>query len=334
MDITDHKANPVLVEFHHGNVVECKYRGAAIVLNEEGNIIETWGDVMANTCIRSALKPLQAISLMTSGAADYYGLSEKEIALACASHSGEKQHVDVVKAWLKKIGADEAALACGHDLSSIKQDDNASYLKASKVEHGCSGKHMGFLTMARYLNEPLDGYCHFSHPVQKLILTQITTLMNVEISEFAYNQDLCGAMNFHASLLNYACAFSEMLRQPKTSPVGKARERLFKAISSYPQLIAGQNRFCSILAEKSKGNVIGKMGAEGSYVLFIRDQKKVVLLKIDDGSDRAAEVVALKLLEKFKGLSVQEFNEVTQMSSPIVKSGTGENIGEYCAVNI
>src|SRR5262245_4016167 len=166
-------ANPLVVEITRGGMVESRHRAAVAVVDADGKVVRAWGDVERPVYGRSAIKPLQALPLIESGAAEKYNVSVAEIALACASHNGEPRHVELVPAWLSRIGCNVGDLECGghmpyHDPSVEALIRSGS--KPSAAFNNCSGKHTGFLCTSRHLGESTRGYINLEHPVQQRIL--------------------------------------------------------------------------------------------------------------------------------------------------------------------
>jgi L-asparaginase II len=165
-------ANPVLVEIHRGNGLESRHRGAAVIADSRGDIVAAWGDIDGPIFPRSAVKMIQALPLIESGAAERFRLTDEHLALACASHSGEPVHVRAVEAWLAQIGLDGNALECGtHEpfSDSAARELIAARQRPSPLHNNCSGKHAGFLTAAHHMNFPIRAYIDKSHPIQRLV---------------------------------------------------------------------------------------------------------------------------------------------------------------------
>jgi L-asparaginase II len=180
--------NPVLVKVPRGEEIESFHRGAVAIVNANGETLAAWGDVERPIFPRSAAKMIQALPLIESGAADRFGLSDAHIALACASHSGEPGHVHAVEAWLAQIGLSSHALACG---AQTPLDEKAARDLAARGEeptalhNNCSGKHAGFLSTARHLGAPIEGYTARSHPVQKIVTHALSEMTECNV-EAAY----------------------------------------------------------------------------------------------------------------------------------------------------
>src|SRR6185312_7693462 len=191
-------ANPILVEVTRGPLVESIHRGAVAIARADGSLLFSLGDIDSPIYPRSSLKPIQALPLLESGAADAFGLGDEEIALACASHSGEPMHTTRVAAWLKKIGCSESDLACGpHSVryEPVWADMVRHGYRPTRIHNNCSGKHTGFLTVARHWGIATEGYEHPNHPVQQAVLKALIELANVP-KDIPWGVDGCAAPNF------------------------------------------------------------------------------------------------------------------------------------------
>ncbi len=288
--------NPVLVEVTRGDLVESIHRGSVAVVDATGAVRSSLGDIETPIYTRSALKPFQALPLVESGAAEAFGVSDEEVALACASHSGEPMHTTRVAAWLSRIGCSEADLICGPQTPSHEPTSQAMLTtreKPSRLHNNCSGKHAGFLTVAKHLGGPTADYVNISHPVQKAILESVSRLSDYR--DPAWGIDGCAAPNFALPLT----AFARALARLATGQTPGAA-RIVKAMTTYPELVAGTGRHCTALMRAAHGKAAVKLGAEGVYAAMLPELGLGVALKIDDGAMRAAEIVIAFVLEKLK----------------------------------
>lgn len=295
-------ADPVLVEVTRGDMVESRHRGAAAIVDSDGRVISAWGDIEAPVYSRSALKPIQAIPLIESGAAETLGLGDAEIALACASHGGESRHTETVAAWLKKIGLSVADLECGPQTPSFGPAAEAMLLKGEKptaLHNNCSGKHTGFLSVAVRKGENPKGYIRLDHPVQQRILGVLEQLTDMNLGPAPKGIDGCGIPVIGVPLGRLALAFARMAR-PATLPKPRiaAIARIRKAMAAEPFMVAGSGRFCTRVMQVLGERAVVKTGAEGVYIAILRDKGWGIALKIDDGSTRASEVALAALLKR------------------------------------
>lgn len=294
--------NPVLVEVTRGMQVESIHRGAIAIADASGALRFVMGDVGSPVYTRSSLKPIQALPLVESGAADAFGLSDEEVALACASHSGEPMHTSRVGAWLEKIDCQESDLACGvhaprHEETlerMLKRDE-----KPSKLHNNCSGKHAGFLTVARHWKVATAGYQRLDHPVQQAVLKALKLLAGVD--DASWGIDGCAAPNFAIPLTAFARALAKMAGRQTAGA-----SRILRSMMAYPELVSGTGRSCAALMRAAHGKAAVKIGAEGVYAAMLPDLGLGVALKIDDGASRASEIAVASILRKLGVLHTDE----------------------------
>jgi len=294
-------ANPILVEVTRGDLVESVHRGSVAIANADGKVVFSLGDIDALVYPRSSLKPIQALPLLESGAAEAFGLGDEEIALACASHSGEPMHTTRVAAWLARIGCEASDLACGpHPVryepvweAMVKHGE-----QPTRVHNNCSGKHTGFLTVARHWDIATKGYEHHDHPVQRAIAVALGELADLE-GELAWGIDGCAAPNFALPLSAFARALAKFAT-PASLPSqrGNAARRIVRAMTAHPELVSGTGRACAIFMRAAKGRAAVKTGAEGYFAGIIPDAGLGIALKIDDGATRASETAMAAILDK------------------------------------
>lgn len=284
--------NPVLVEVTRGALVESIHRGAVAIADADGGLRFALGDVETPVYPRSSLKPIQALPLIESGAADAFALSEEEVALACASHSGEAMHTERVAAWLGRIGCNETDLACGPQPPRYEPAWQAMLARGetpTRLHNNCSGKHAGFLTLARHWNIATRGYERVDHPVQQAVAKTLRDLSGV--GDLPWGVDGCAAPNFALPLSGFARALAKVAGR-RTKGAG----RILAAMTSYPELVAGTGRACTALIRAAQGRAVVKVGAEGVYAGMIPARGLGIALKIDDGAGRAAETAIATIL--------------------------------------
>ncbi len=294
-------ANPILVEVTRGALVESIHRGAIAIANAAGTLVQTLGDVETPVYPRSSLKPIQALPLVESGAAEAFKLSDDEIALACASHSGEPMHTTRVAAWLERIGCGDADLACGAHparYAPVREAMLCGGETPTRIHNNCSGKHAGFLTLARHLGAPTAGYERHDHPVQQAVAKALADLAGID-ADMPWGVDGCAAPNFALPLSGFARALAK-LADPSALPAPRAdaARRIIAAMTAHPELVSGTGRSCAVLMRAGKGRVAVKTGAEGVFAAIIPEAGLGIALKIDDGATRASETAIAALLEK------------------------------------
>jgi len=297
-------ATPVLAEIWRGGYLESLHRGTAVVATPDGTVAEAWGDPARLVLPRSAIKMLQALPLVESGAADRAHLSEEQLALACASHQGAEVHTARVGRWLGDLGLSEADLRCGAhrpDDAAARAALRAAGAQPGQVHNNCSGKHCGFLTLARDLGAGPD-YVDPDHPVQRKARAAIEEACGEASPGHAV--DGCSAPNFAMSLKGIATAMARFAR-PEAGFTGARRaaaERLRRAMRANPVLVAGEGRACTALIRASTEATVVKTGAEGVFVAILPGPGLGIALKIDDGAGRASQAAITALLARHGAL--------------------------------
>lgn len=292
-------AKPVdLVEVWRGDLLECVHQGHAVVSDDTGQIIESWGDPAAVIYPRSSSKMIQALPLLESGAGAH--LTQEQLALACASHDGAAIHTDRVQAWLQDLGLTADALRCGPQTPDDRAARNSlirAHERPCQIHNNCSGKHTGFLTLTRHLKAGPD-YEIIDHPVQQACkaafeeVTQETSPM--------FGIDGCSAPNHACTLHGLARAMSFFATAGSRSDRrADAAQKLLVAMMQYPELVAGETRACTELMRAMDQKVAIKTGAEGVYVAIVPEKRLGIALKITDGATRASEAAIAAILVKY-----------------------------------
>lgn len=297
-------SNPVLVEVVRGALVESRHRGAAAVVDAGGRLLRGWGEIDRPVYPRSAVKPLQALPLVETGAAAAFGLEDPDLALACASHGGEPAHVERVAAWLERIGLTVADLECGAHWPLYQPAARALATVGgtpSALHNNCSGKHAAFLSVARHLGWTTQGYVQFDHPVQALLRETLDSLCDVSLKK--YGIDGCSIPTYAIPLRRLALGMARLAAPDALPPArGAAARRILAAMAAEPFLVAGSERYCSRVMRLASPRIAVKTGAEGVFCAALPERGLGIALKCDDGATRAAEVVMSALLLDFAGL--------------------------------
>jgi len=300
--------NPIVVEVTRGDRVESFHRGVAVVVDADGTIVQQIGDASRPIFPRSAVKPLQALPLVAGGAAERLRLSLAEIAIACGSHAGTPDHLTVVECMLRKAGWTAGQLECGShrpfDEPSAR-DLDARGLPAVPLHNNCSGKHAGFLCVARVLGTNPVGYTEPHHPVMQEVAAALATATGAAHDAANRATDGCSVPTFAIPLTGLATGFAR-LGTGWGLPDGLARaaSRIREAITSHPQLVAGKGRFDTLVNAAGGGAILCKCGAEGVGAAALPALGLGIAVKIDDGAGRAAEaLVAAVILSLLTGPS-------------------------------
>jgi L-asparaginase II len=321
--------NPVVIEVTRGPLVESRHEGIAAVVKPDGTVAAAWGDIDAAILPRSANKPIQAMAFVESGAIERFGLGNEHIALACASHYGEKRHVDTVRAWLAKVGLGEDDLECGAHMPRLQaslEDLLRQGKTATAAHNNCSGKHSGFLTTAVQYGEPTRGYIKYDHPVQRRLREVMSDLCGLDANAFPYATDGCGIPTLATPLKSLARAMASMADPSRLSNKhAEAATRIRAAMNAEPFMMAGTGAFGTRINAALPGVAEVKGGAEGVFCGMLPGLGLGVALKMWDGAGRASEVAMAALLNHLGVLPAEQRDEILH---PPVRNVVGLLVGE------
>jgi L-asparaginase II len=325
------KPNPILIEVLRGTMVESRHCGAAAIVDAEGRVVAAWGDIERPVYARSAIKPLQALPLIETGAADRFELGDEEIALACASHSGEPEHVQHVERWLARIGLTPDDLECGAH-APFNEEASVTLLRggtaASALHNNCSGKHTGFLTTAVHLGVGTRGYIQPDHPVQRYWQEVLAQMSGVDLAPAPAGIDGCGIPVRGLSLRATAAAMAQLAAPVRLAPVrAAAAGRVLRAMANAPFMVAGSGRFCTEVMRHTGTQMAVKTGAEGVYVAALPGKQLGVALKIDDGASRAATLAMATILYSLGAFDDATSRALAPFLQPVVYNRAGLAVG-------
>lgn len=324
-------ANPVLVEVLRGAVVESAHRGAVAVVDADGKTVLDIGNTAHPVFPRSAVKAIQALPLVESGAADAYGFGNRELALACSSHSGEPQHVELAAAMLAKAGLDASALECG---SHWPSNHHASIQLAraggepNPLHNNCSGKHAGFICTCCHSDIDQRGYVASGHRMQEMIKEAMEAVTGAAHGTSHCGTDGCSIPTYAVPLRSFAAGFAKMAAGNGLSPErAKAAKRLIEACMAEPFLVAGTDRIDTKLMQAAPGRVFVKVGAEGVFCAALPELGLGIALKCDDGAERAAGVMIAAVLAKLLHADAELAVKLVEFANPPVESRLGARVG-------
>ena len=334
--------NPMLVNVMRGDAIESTHCGAVAVLDADGALVAALGDIERPIFPRSAVKVLQALPLVASGAADRLGLSDAELALACASHNGEALHAQTAAAMLAKAGLDPTALECGTHWPYL--DTAARALAAqgrapSALNNNCSGKHAGFLCLACALHggvnlrQYVSGYVKPEHPVMREVTAALQATTGYDLASAPRGTDGCSIPTYAVPLRHLAHAFARVGTGVGLS-AGHARaaKRLRAAVAKTPFMVAGTGRFDTRVMEQLGERVFCKVGAEGVFCAALPGRGLGVAIKIDDGNNaRACEVVMAAVIEAFVALDAAQASFMRTLSEATLTNWNGIEVGRLLA---
>lgn len=324
--------NPVTVEVTRGNLTESRHRGMAVVVDGDGEIVFSAGDIEGGVFPRSACKAMQALPLMESGAADAFGFGDKELALACSSHSGEDAHAALAASMLARAGRDESALECGAHWSSDQKTiiHQAKTLdKPSTLHNNCSGKHSGFICACCHTGTDVEGYVGYDHPLQQEIRGTMESLTGAAMDQDNCGVDGCSIPTYAIPLKSLAHGFAKMATGQGLETIrAKASRRLIDACMAQPFYVAGTGRACTRLMEIAPGQIFAKTGAEGVFVAALPQQGIAMAVKCEDGATRAAEAMIAALLARYFEEGSTEQQTLLGMANRSMKNWNGIHVAD------
>ena len=329
-------SNPILVEILRGGIVESRHRGAVSVFDGDGIEVLSLGDVNLPVFPRSACKLIQALPFIETGAADAYGFGDKELSLACASHSGEPEHAELAEAMLKRAGQSAATLECGTHWPfdapvAIKLAQSGAVPNA--CHNNCSGKHAGFICTSCHVGDDPKGYVNAAHPAQKRVRDAMAEVTGASHAAEACGTDGCSIPTYAIPLSNLAHGFAKMATGQGLSPTrAKAAKRLMQACMAEPFYMAGTKRFCTDIMAAAPSRVFAKIGAEGVYCAAIPELGFGIALKIDDGAFRAAELMVAAVIAHLAAKIPEIAEPVGQMARKADYNWNKIGVGEQRVV--
>lgn len=329
-----------LVEVWRGQIVESRHRGHLIAVDARGRVAASLGAGDAVTYLRSSAKPFQALPLLTTGAAERFGFTDKEVAIACGSHNGEPMHVEVVESMLRKIGSNANALQCGvHEPYSVEvaRELIRTQTPPSVLQNNCSGKHAGMLAVAKHLNAAPGTYLDPSHPVQQKIIQTVSEFADVEVDRIAIGIDGCAAPVFGVTVKAMALMYARLVSPGPEIPASTraACTRIVTAMREFPEMIGGtKDRLDTELIRLGKGRLISKIGAEGVYTVGVLPSHAWpnglgLALKVEDGDDRRARPPAvIEALRQLGVIDTQDLDELKAYAPARIVNRRGDYVGE------
>lgn len=317
-----------LLEVTRGDLVESLHYGSIAVVDAHGTLLSSYGDPKTVAFLRSSAKPFQVLPFVEGGGVEYFGLTPRELSVACASHEGSDLHVQTVEGIQKKIRVDETALQCGVHMPGDVDAFKSLILnnrQPTPNRNNCSGKHTAMLAYAKMRGLPLENYLDLNHPIQQEILASFAALSGLPISEVQLGIDGCSAPNFAIPLYNAAFAMARLCdpRELSTERASACR-KVTSAMTTYPEMVSAYGEFDEQLMRIGDGKIICKRGAEGYQiigllpgVLHSEAPGVGIALKVSDGdpsrtaldlthSTRVRPAVALEVLRQLGALSSEQ----------------------------
>ncbi len=288
--------NPLRVEVTRGSLVESVHQVSAAVVTADDELVAAAGNPDLITFWRSAAKPFQAMPLIEDGVAERFGLTDDELALACASHSSEPFHLEGVDRFLAKVGVEERDLACGPHpplSAEVARAVTRDGIVMTPRWSNCSGKHTGMLATAKHHGWPLAGYERAGHPLQDRLLDSAAHWSGLGRDQIVLGVDGCTTVCYGMPLRAMALAYARFAVAEEDAP-----RRLYRAMTEHPELVAGTNRLCTDLMRAWEGAIVAKVGAEGVYSAAVPSLRLGIAIKVMDGDLRSVGIALIAVLRQ------------------------------------
>ena len=323
------------VNVYRGKVVESKHQVISLIKDTDGNVLLSTNNDNELVYPRSSIKIFQAMPFINSNAHLKYKLNEKNIAIACSSHKGEKQHLDVLNEWIIKINIHIKDLMCGiHNPLDLSSSNNLLLggKTPNQLHNNCAGKHLGMISGCLANNMRYDNYVDFDHPYQKLIRQTLETFMGFKIQKNCIGTDGCSAPQYAFLLNHLSNSMINLIKEKNNNDkYSKAINIILSSINKYPKLIGGRNSFDSEVIKITKGRIFCKGGAEG-VLLFADFIKKIGgVIKVIDGNDRARPSITMKIFSQFNLLSKKEEKLLQHWAVEKIYNHNKKNVGKIIA---
>ncbi|HEX8635800.1 MAG TPA: asparaginase [Pyrinomonadaceae bacterium] len=331
-----------LVEVTRGSITESRHRGHVVAVDGDGQIVAQLGAPEIVTYLRSSAKPLQAVPLISTGAAERFNFTPEEIAVACGSHSGEPIHEETVAAMLGKIGLSAGALKCGvHEPfdKEVAEELRGRGEKPRVLQNNCSGKHTGMLALALHLGGAPETYDQPDNPAQLAIAHTVAQFSGVPLDDIAVGVDGCGVPVFGVSVRAMALTYARLVAPPGVfdAETRDACARIVAAMRAHPQLVGGTRKRLDTELMRAAGGIVSKVGAEGVYTVGVEPSARWprglgLALKVEDGEDRRARpTVVIESLRQLGALDAAALERLAPYSKFVVRNHRGDEVGEVRA---
>ena len=311
-----------------GGVVESRHRVHAAVVGSDDRLAAAAGDPQLVTFWRSCAKPFQVMPLVATGGFDCAGWGDDQLALACASHGGEPEHVALAAGMLASLGLEEGDLACGpHEPLAARGARvlRESGIRPTRLHNNCSGKHAAMLARAVIERWPHEGYERPEHPVQQGCTAEVARWSGLDASRIPTGIDGCGVVVYALPLEAMARAFGRLARAARADDDVPAR--VVHAMRTRPFLVGGTDRFDTVLMEETDGRVLAKVGAEGVHTVAVVDDGVGAAIKAEDGAPRAQYPAVLRLLQHLGALPAELPPRLAEFMERPVRNTRGEVVG-------
>ena len=322
-----------LIQTERGGLSECVHFGAVAVVDAHGRLLASAGNPQLLSFTRSTLKPLQALPFIEAGGAEHFKLESAQIALLCASHSGEDRHVAQVERLLSATRLGYKRLQCGcHTPYFVELGVKGPGGPYDERHHNCSGKHAGFLAYCVQHQLPLDNYLAPTHPLQQAIARDVARVMDLRVEQLASGTDGCSAPNYAVPLARLALAYARLAAGVASPQAGAALARLSQAMRQHPDLVSGTGRHDEAFMRAGRGDWVSKTGADGVQALGSVSRGMGLAIKIADGSRQALTAATVAVLDQLGWLDAAQRQALKPWQAEAILSVKGEVVGARRAV--
>ncbi len=321
-----------LIEATRNGLTERIHTGNVAVVDAAGRIRYYAGNPHGVTFMRSAAKPLQALSVVETGTAENFDFTDRELAVACASHAGQPEHLEAVRGILEKAGLDEDLLECGSHPPGHRPSRESLYREGNEptnVHSNCSGKHAAKLAVCRHMDWEIEGYREVEHPLQQMLLESIACISGVPKDDIALGVDGCGVVVHGFSVANMALAYARLATGDGLPPAkSEAADTVTRAMGAHPLMISGEGRVTTVLNDLPGGRFVAKGGAAGVYCMAAKQPGWGIAVKIADGTGKAASLATLEAARQMGWFDEQDCELLQEFLCPDIKNVPGDVVGE------
>jgi len=324
-----------LIQLNRANTLECLHFGAVAVVNTQGRLLAQAGDAHWLTFSRSTLKALQALPFMQADGPRQFGFSQQQVALMCASHNGEQQHVEQVQGMLDKVGLNYKTLRCGCHVPLFYSMLDSAPLPGSAFDerhNNCSGKHAGFLAYCVQHGLNLDDYIDPMHPLQQAIRRDVARAVGMDANDFKMGIDGCSAPNYALPLSRLAYGYARLASGPEDAEFGASFHALAEAMTAHPDLVSGTGRNDLAFMRAGRGDWVSKVGADGVQALGSKSRGEAFAIKIIDANKPALFAASIEVLDQLGWLDDAQREELKPWRAQAIVNARGLQVGERLPV--
>jgi L-asparaginase II len=317
-----------LIESSRGGTPECTHFGAVAVADTQGRVVAHAGDPQWLSFTRSTLKPLQALPFVEGGGPQALGFTTQQVAMMCASHSGEPMHVEQIDGMLGKIGLTYKRLQCGCHVPYFVEFGVAPMpAHYDERNHNCSGKHTGMLSWCVQHGQPVETYLEPGHPLQQAVRRDVARAVGMQPQDLKMGIDGCSAPNYAMPLANLARGYARLASGAADPEFGASFAQLSGAMLAHPELVSGTNRGDLAFARAGRGDWVVKAGADGVQALASRSRGQAIALKISDANKTAVLAATVAVLDQLGWADAKQLEELKPLRAGVINNIRGNPVG-------